>query len=61
MLTKAGLVESLLNELGLHTRESGDVVDLCFEEKRSSQRVDDVSSDLEKSGGDVGDRARTTG
>ena len=35
----------------LDNREAGDVVDLSFEEKRSSLLLADVSSDLAKSGG----------
>ena len=39
MLLKADMVESLLNELGLHNREAGLL-------------LDDGSSDLAKSGGE---------
>ena len=46
-LTKADMVESLFNELGLRNREARVVVDLCVEEKRSSLMVDDASSDLD--------------
>ena len=59
VLTKAGLLESLLNEFGWHHREARDVVDVFVEEKRSSQRVDDGSGDVDRSGGWVWDRALT--
>ena len=58
-LTKTDRVESLFNEFGLHNRKARDVVDLCFEEKRSSQRVDEASNDVDKSGGGLSHRALT--
>ena len=50
-LTKTDAAEFQLNEFGLPNGEAVDVVDLCFEEKRSSLRVDAGSSDVDKSGG----------
>ena len=52
-LIKADRVESQFNGLGLRNREARDVVDLCFEEKRASLRVDG-STDFDKSRRGVG-------
>ena len=38
-LTKAGMAESLFNEMGLNKKEARELVDLCFEELKASLAV----------------------
>ncbi len=38
-LTKAGMAESLFNELGLNKREAGELIDLTFQELAASLAV----------------------